>query len=483
MKKKLPAIIVTLCLVVTASYFYISSNKEYIDGNILHLPITAVNAPMNAIHSPWSQAGMFTGLMYRTLITPDKTLYYYKNDLASEVISQENNTVFKIILKDDIKWSDNTPITPQDVVFSVESILKSKDIHVGNTIVKSFKKIRNMQVEGNSVTFILTEPHFNFLPALAQFAIMPKHILENTDMEYFHTSDFWKNPVVSGLYKVNSIEKDNYISLTPNENYSVKAPKIAEVRLHMNYKSSPIDTFYTNNINEMLHYRSMRNFVEYPVSMKFMRYFVFNIQGHDGFVNARMQDKRVREAICLAIDNQGLINKIYFDSGATTKFSAESDGFYDYNPQKAIELLKEANFDFSTPLRLAYYYPDTNSKQVMDFFKANLEAVGFNVELIYKGDKLDTLYTSRGFDILFKGLASFNDLEWFEEYDANHPFLPNVIDTKDAFADLLLTATTTIDPEKHREALLKLLALDKEYLFKFPIYSPLQRMYVNSARV
>ncbi len=482
MKKKTPALLIAFIIIISAIYAYIDSTKEYIEGNILHLPITAVNAHNNILLSPWSQAGMFSGLMYRTLLIADETLSNFKNDLASSFEALDDVT-FKITLKENQTWSDNTLITPQDIVFSVESILNSKDIHISNTIVKAFRKIKNMEIQDNSIIFTLTEAHFNFLPALAQFAIMPKHALENIDMAHFHTSDFWKNPIVSGLYKLDYIEEDAFYSLIPNKHYNGQAPKIEEVRLHMNYKSAPIDTFYTNNISEMMHYRAMRGYTEYPVSMHFIRYFVFNIQGADGYINPKMQDKRVREAICYAIDNKGLVDKIYFEVATTTTISAESDGFYEYNPQRAKELLEEANFDFSEPLRLAYYYSDSTSREVMNHLKTNLEAVGFNIELLYKGDKLHTLYTSRGFDVLLKGLASFNSLEWFEEYDANHPFLPNVIDTRDDFKDLLLSATTAIDPIKHKEVLENLLELDKEYLFKFAIYSPLQRMYVNSNRV
>ncbi len=481
MQKKLTILPILLILAVIATYFY--SKRDYVDGNILHLPIMARNTENNAIPSPWSQAGMISGFMYRTLLIADSSLLEFKPDLANSYEILDHGLRFKISLKQGQKWSDGAPITPQDVIFSVESFLQAKDVNLNPIAVKAFRKIKNMQIEGNNIIFDLWEPHYNFLPALAQFTIMPKHALENTDMAEFHTDSFWANPVVSGMYKLDSMEKDAYFTLVVNEHYAPAKPKIAEIRLHMFNSPAQVDMYYTNNISEMIHYRSMKNYEEHLIEMLFLRYFVFSVQGNDGYINPKMQDKRVREAICLAIDNEGLVNRIYFEVGASTSSIADSENFYNYDPEKAKELLAEAKYNFAEPLKLAYYYNDTTSHDVMNYLKRNLEDVGFKVELIQAGNELDKLYTNRKYDVLFKGLASFNDLEWYEEYDSFHPFLVNIMDTKEDFDDLIQEATTTVDPELHKTVLQKLQDLDREYLFKFPIYSPMQLMYINTNRV
>ncbi len=483
-KNKIITILISCIFILGISYSVIMSNKKHIDGNIINLPITAINAQNNRLMSPWSYSGIQAHIMFRTLFLADHTLNNFAHDLAKSYSIEDDGLTYIIELKDKQLWSDGTIITPEDIVFSINSILISEDTYVNPVLIKAFKKIRDIKIDGNTMHFQLFDSYYNFIPALAQFVIVPKHILEDTDMAYFHTSDYLKNPVVSGMYVLEEIVEDSHFVLVQNTNYQGDKPKIDEVRLYMNYKSAPIDYFYTNHISEMTHFRANKNFVQYPLSMNFIRYFVFNLQGDDGYFNPLLQDKRVREAICLSIDNAGLVEKIYFDIGASV-FSTirSSDGFLDYDPEKAKELLKEANFDFSKTIRIAFYYRDTTAISVMNFLKSNLEEVGFKVELLQTRDSVDNLYKDRDYHILFKGLASFDNLEWFLEYDAEHPFLPKIIDTKYAFATLLYNATKELDHEKRLDIINELVLKDKELLYKFPIYSPLQVAYLNTNRL
>ncbi len=481
--KKIILSFIALIFIASSAYFIKESSKEYIDGNILHLPIT--NTHEGLLPSPFAGDGLLTHLFFRTLFLPDSSFKKFNPDLAQSYEILDDGYTYKVVLKPAQKWSDGTEITPADIVFTIETLFVAKTIPKSALLTNAFSLIENTDINGNTITFTLKEQHYNFLAALAQLPVLPKHILADTNLAELHLSTFWANPVVSSMYVIDEHIVDSHFILKHNTYYNGTKPKIDEVHLHFAYKTAPLDYYYTNSISDMTEYNAMRNFTAFHIDMNFIRYFVFSIQGSDGYINPKMQDKRVREAICLAIYNVGLKNSIYVKTGNQfTTNTKEIEDFYVYNPAKAKELLKEANYDFKEPLRLMYYYKDTTSQDVMRYIAKNLESVGFTVELMQPDPNISGgLYTNRIYDVLYKGLASYDNMEWYQEYDKSHPFLPNIIDTKGEFEVLLDELLRTTDSAEHQRILQKLDVLDKEKLYKFPIYSPLQVVYMNTDRV
>ena len=104
-----------------------------------------------------------------------------------------------------------------------------------------------------------------------------------------------------------------------------------------------------------------------------------------------------------------------FSGGAVAVESVELYGTDLYNtsltgnfdPDGAKALLEEAGYDFSQPIRIAYFYSDQQTIDLMDTLKYYLEQVGFTVELNFlKGDLLDLIYTTRDYDMIYRGLSS-----------------------------------------------------------------------------
>lgn len=101
-------------------------------------------------------------------------------------------------------------------------------------------------------------------------------------------------------------------------------------------------------------------------------------------------DKRVRQAFNYAVDKKAIVEKILFNTAEPMEGPVSPKVFgyfkmdkqYDYNPEKAKELLKEANFDFSQTIQMrtpnGRYLFD---KQVAETVQAYLQAIGVKVEL------------------------------------------------------------------------------------------------------
>jgi peptide/nickel transport system substrate-binding protein len=103
-----------------------------------------------------------------------------------------------------------------------------------------------------------------------------------------------------------------------------------------------------------------------------------------------LKDKRVRQAFNYAVDKRGIVKRILFDDAqpmdgpvSPMLFGyARMEPQYEYNPDKAKQLLKEADFDFNQTIRLATpqgrYLFDT---QVAAAVQAYLQAIGVKAEL------------------------------------------------------------------------------------------------------
>jgi peptide/nickel transport system substrate-binding protein len=101
-------------------------------------------------------------------------------------------------------------------------------------------------------------------------------------------------------------------------------------------------------------------------------------------------DKKVRQAFNYAVDKKAIVKKILFDTAEPMDGPVspkvfghfKMDNQYEYNPEKAKQLLKEANFDFSKTVSMrtpqGRYLFD---KQVSEAVQAYLQAIGVKVEL------------------------------------------------------------------------------------------------------
>jgi len=108
-----------------------------------------------------------------------------------------------------------------------------------------------------------------------------------------------------------------------------------------------------------------------------------------------LKDKRVRQAFNYAVDKKGIAKRVLFDSAQPMDGPVSSMLFgysrmerqYDYNPDMARHLLKEAKFDFNQTIRLAAprgrYLFDAH---VAEAVQAYLQAIGVKTELrVYCG--------------------------------------------------------------------------------------------------
>ncbi|MFI3227895.1 MAG: ABC transporter substrate-binding protein [Clostridia bacterium] len=474
--------------------------KEYIGGNVLNLPYTNTWSENNLLESPWKNSPFYTSLMYRSLFLSDASFQSQEPDLAQSYAILDDGLTYEIDLKDNIYWSDGQKLTLEDVIFSIESVMLASNVNAIYTA--AFSPIEGMEdyladpsiglsgleIINDKLYITLNDQYPSMLQVLSQFAILPAHCFENADISNISLDIYWADPVVSGMYKVGEIVPGETVTLVRNEYYSETAPQIDEILLHIDYKFTSLDYYSTNNITEMINYRSMREMSEYKVDILFYRYLVFNTQGSETYDSTAMQDPLVRQAISYAIDRESLIYDVYLDSGTlidsgVPRSHDSYDGFEnEYNIEKAKALLAESEYDFSRPLSLSYYYTDTTSKAFMEELKEDLEAVGFTVNLFICETSAD-LYINRNFDLFLKGLSAFDISEWYIEYTSLSPQLSKLFGTETPFETIVSRLTREVDEVEKDALLTELQQLEHEEMLKIPLFTLGQVLYLNEERL
>jgi peptide/nickel transport system substrate-binding protein len=157
--------------------------------------------------------------------------------LVTEVPSMENGgvsqdgTVITMHLRDDIVWSDNTPITSADFVFTYDMI-----VNPNNAIssVYPYDYIASVEAPDERTVVVTFSEPFAPWQSLLWRGVLPKHILEpvfeadgNIDQAEWNLA-----PTVGcGPFNFAEWESGSYIRFVKNENYWLGQPKLDEIYL------------------------------------------------------------------------------------------------------------------------------------------------------------------------------------------------------------------------------------------------------------
>ncbi len=449
-------------------------------GGFLKLAITTGDGSStdDKIPTPWYNRQMATNLMFRSLLKADGTLTETEPDLA-EVTVSEDGMVYTVTMKEDLKWSDGEALTVDDVVFSIETALKTATIN--SIYTAAFSNIAEMKADGNVLTINMSTPYAAMMDVLAQFAILPKHCLENADPLSLDSDSFWQNPVCSGMYCLDELNKGNYFTLKLNEYYEGTAPKIEKVTTYFvsdfitAAQAGTVDYVFGNDSGLVEELSKMENFTANEVDVLFYKYFIFNMKGIDGNENEAMQNVEVRKALVEAIDRATLAglypNATVLNSGVPNENEAYNGYEYAFDVEQAKKDLAASGYDMSRPIKICYYNNDQTSIDLINMVVYYLEQMGLTVEATLSNDGTTDLFTTRDYDIGFKGKSSFSIDEWYTEYMSTDALFANIFGGDTTFDALIADLSAATDSAKRNEILKELQAMEQENVYKVPAFT------------
>jgi peptide/nickel transport system substrate-binding protein len=137
-------------------------------------------------------------LMFRALAGRDSTLSGYAPDLATSWELEDDSTLV-VTLRDDVHWHDGTPVTAEDVVFTIGL---QRDPRTAAPRQADVTAVRSA-VARDRFTVVLTLAHTGLYTVNSLLEVMPvpKHLLEGVAPEDMHSAAFNRNPVGNGFYR------------------------------------------------------------------------------------------------------------------------------------------------------------------------------------------------------------------------------------------------------------------------------------------
>jgi microcin C transport system substrate-binding protein len=147
------------------------------------------------------------GLLFDTLTEhADDEIFSEYGRLAERVEVPEDNSWVLYTLREEARWHDGQPVTPEDVIFTLETY-KTKG-HPGlRNYYSSIEKAE--KVGARQVKLIFGEENNKELPLIAgQMAILPKHYWEGRDFEETTLDP----PLGSGPYKIAAAEAGRFVT-------------------------------------------------------------------------------------------------------------------------------------------------------------------------------------------------------------------------------------------------------------------------------
>jgi len=334
--------------------------------------------------------------------------------LAKSIEVSKDLLTYTLHLKKDLKWHDGKALTAEDIIFTCKTI---SDPNQGSHLVDMFKmpngsSIDIKKVDDYTVTFKLPSPQVDFIASIADMRPFPKHIYDG--VENIQQSEVVQTPIGSGPYKFSKLKPEEYWILSKFDDYCLGVPSIENIV----YRIIPDDTtaqfaFENGELDSM--YISPEFVDQFNNKGKILAF----DEDRVGYIilnqnNKALKDKKIRQAICYAIDrNQVLLAKYLseeFAKPAKTFLSEQSMSVnkdveaYDYNPEKAKELIKESG-DENIKLTLAYVGKDDTRELLVQQY---LENVGIQVELkaMDLGAFYDALFdpkNNNSYDLAFDG--------------------------------------------------------------------------------
>lgn len=455
----------------------------------------------------WNRGELYQVLTFRSLFLANNTFTEFEPDLVESYETTEDGLKYTFIMKDGLKWSDGEDLTAEDVAFSIKTGLRAGQINALYT--SAFTKIEGAEewqngdseeltgltVNGNTIEITLTSPVGNLIGVLSQFAILPNHILADVDPLTINQDEFWTNPVTSGMYAVEEVNTDNYITLTVNEFYEKDKPKIATIVVKQlddeitAALAGETSYTYSRDVAAFDQLSADENWGAFPVDSLYYQYMIMNIEGTDGNKNDTFADKKVREALLYAIDRETLVDTMFGDLGIVnnagvpmsdeTNYNADNNT-YAYDPEKAKQLLDEAGWDYNKIIR---FRGGSGNADIFNAIIGYLDQIGIKAEFTeFSGDLTTELFDVRDYDATMKGLAAFSYEEWYGEYTNNANF-QNIIGEAPEFTDLNTELIGEADPAGRAEILKELQQTEQDTLYKLPMYMLKYTIYVDTARV
>ncbi len=322
-------------------------------GGEISYGMTGEPVILNPILATDSPSAWVNNRVYAGLVRADENLQMQPY-IAEDWEYSEDGLEWTFFLRDDVYFHDGEQLTSADVAYTFEAILHPEYTGARASLYQAIDEVQTP--DEYTVRFILSEP---FAPLLSNLTvgILPSHLFRDTPIAQMRELDVNLEPVGSGPYTLQEWESGQYIILQANRDFFLEGPYIEQVTVRMygdeqvmlaSLEAGEIDLLGSippDDVDRMMD--------EYPDQFTF-HHLQDNGYSYIGLkqTDPILQDVRVRQALMLGIDRQGMVDNLLNGQGTVMHANIppfswaynEDLNAYEHNPDAAIELLQEAGW-------------------------------------------------------------------------------------------------------------------------------------------
>ncbi len=450
---------------------------------------------------------VYSGLMKKT---PEGSIL---PDVAESYTISPDGLTYTFKIRSDAKFQDREPVTPDDIIFTIERI---KDSTVKSPLEAIWQgvAVSKDSSDQNSVIFRLSAPYASFLENTT-LGILPKHIWEKFQPEEFNLAKNNLEAIGSGAYKIYDVKQDKNglveeFHLTTWSGYTGERTYIRNIKFVFFKSESDLIRAYRKGRIDQISSISPKSAAELarlgyqPTTATLGRVFglFFNANHNDIF-----RDKEVVSAFNLAIDKNKIVNEVLYgfgqviDSPVPTSLAGDAEQVtqdLDTDFSKAESMLNAAGWKINEATgfreksgkRLQFSIATADVAELRatsELVKEDLAALGVEVSIkVFETGMLNqTIIRPRDYEALFFGQIIRNDSDLFAFWHSsqrNDPGLNISLYTNAKVDKSLEDLIATTDPDIRAKKLSEISNQIKADMPAIFVYSP-EFIYMEGDKV
>ncbi|HDR8199637.1 TPA: ABC transporter substrate-binding protein [Bacillus cereus] len=364
--------------------------------------------------------GNVTSVIFESLVSTDKQGKPIP-ELAEKWDVSSDQLTYTFHLRKDLKFSDGSPLTADDVAFTL-TLLHDKayegEVDISQYAVKGgkeYKEGKATSIEGIQVvdpqTIKITTEKVNSQAifvlggTVLSKAYYGKDYKQNTSLDYL--KDLYGKPLAAGPYKFEKYIPGQEVRFVANENYYAGKPKIQNFIYKITSGDTKLQLFQTGEVDhtglgtgdEVLEQAKALEFanIQIETAPSFSYIYMNNNKPY-------LKDKKVRQALIYGLDRKKYVDTALKGYGTVANvpihptswaYTEEGVNKYEYDKEKAKKLLDEAGWKVGSDgirekdgqkLKLSYFGPSSakDSDLLIPIAKENYKEIGveFNPEFM-----------------------------------------------------------------------------------------------------
>ena len=405
--------------------------------------------------------------------------------MAQDWTISPDGLVYTFNLRKDLKWSDGSPLTAEDFVYSIQRVLKPETaaqyVKMVTGYIENAEEIYDGTAEADTlgvkalddttleITLTSPAPFFLDILSMAVYAPVQKATVEANGDRWTLSPETY---VVNGPFKITQMNMGESVVLEKNPEY-YGADDVALEKLTFRYirdqatalsafESGEIDGLMSVPAADLARLKAESDDI-YTVPMYATTYYLLNM------TKPPYDNVLVRKAINLAIDRQAIIDNV-LQGGAQPAYSLVAPGYaasgtsyedgrgtYGLSPnansQEAKRLLAEAGYPDGKgfPTIQLSYYTNPQVKQIVEAM-ADMLKTNLGVEVEISNEEWAVYYDgvqSGNYEIAAMGWGGdyLHPMTFLGIYEEGSPTNNSGYVNKD-YEALLVKAKTELDPVK-----------------------------------